>query len=630
MPRPASRRFAPLALPLAVLAALSLAVPATRAAIAPEAKPVLERYVQAVGGAAALEDRTVHTRATVEAFMMKGSVESWMARPDRSLTRFEIGPLKMSMGCDGASAWRTDAGGKVLLLDGKDLEDARGGAWFESEAYLLPDQGGGSVTWVGEESDSLGRYAVLEMTPPAGRSRRVSFDRKTGLMAKIVAKNDQQTAITRLGDYRSAGGRLMPFRSTTELAGQPMNTIRTTLDSVWVNEPLAADLFAPPADRGAARYLKTPGTARLPFEYQARHVWLKASVNGGPPADFIFDTGASITVIDSLYAAKIGLATEGLQQGQGAGATGGASFAALSSLTVAGPDGDGIEMKDVRVAVLSVNSVLAPFFWRECAGVIGFDFINRFVDEIDFDARRLVLRDPKTFRYEGQGTAIPMTLAGHTPVVTMTLDDSISGSFRVDVGSGSTIDLHTPFVKQHGLMERAGRGIDVMGGGFGGTFTTRVVRMKKLAIGPFSWAEPLVSLSQATAGAFTSEDYAGNLGNKVLERFKVTLDYERRQMWLEPGKLYPRRDPMSRTGMQLARTGDVVTVATVLPGSAAEKAGLKAGDALTSVDGRPVLELGFEGVEGLLDQGAEGASRSLAILRDGKAKKVKLTLKEML
>ncbi len=613
----------------AALAALLLAAPSARAAVTPEAKPVLERCLQAAGGQAVLDVRSLHTRSTIEAFMMKGVIEAWTVRPDRYLTRFEIGPIKVSMGVDGPAGWRTDPGGKVMKLDGKDLEEAQGGAWFDSDAYLLPDQAGGSVTYVGQESDSTGSYAVLELTPPVGRARTAYFDRKTGLVAKTISKNDQQTAITRLGDYRPVGPRMMSFHSSTEIVGQPMNAIQVTLDSVWVNEELPAELFASPSDQGAVRYLKTPGLARLPFEYQARHVWLRASVNDGPPADFIFDTGASMTVIDSAYAAKIGLRTEGLQQGQGAGATGSASFAALSSLTVAAADGDGVEVKDPRVAVLSVNSILAPYFWRDCAGVIGYDFINRFVNELDFDGRLLTLRDPKTFQYAGQGTAIPMTVAGHTPVVTLKLDDGITGDFRVDVGSGSTVDLHTPFVKKHDLMARAGRGVDLLGGGFGGTFTTRMVRMKKLEIGPYSWADPVVSLSQATVGAFTSEDYAGNIGNRLLERFKVTLDYERRQMWLEPGRLYARRDPMSLSGIQLVRHADTVKVATVLAGSAAEKAGLRADDVVETLDGRPVLELGFEGVAAILDEGAEGSTHTLAVVRAGKAKRIKLTLTQL-
>ena len=129
----------------------------------------------------------------------------------------------------------------------------------------------------------------------------------------------------------------------------------------------------------------------------------------------------------------------------------------VPSLRVVAADGDGIELKDVRVGVLSVNAVLAPYFWRDCAGIIGFDFISRFVDEIDFDRGQLTLYDPETFRYAGAGQAIPMTLAGHTPVVKMKLDDAIEGDFRVDVGSGSTVDLHTPFVKRHDLAKRRAR-----------------------------------------------------------------------------------------------------------------------------------------------------------------------------
>jgi hypothetical protein len=297
---------------------------------------------------------------------------------------------------------------------------------------------------------------------------------------------------------------------------------------------------------------------------------------------------------------------------------------------VVAADGDGIEVKDVHVAVLSVNAIMAPYFWRDCAGVIGFDFIDRFVDEIDFDGRVLTLHDPKTFQHAGPGTAIPMTLAGHTPVVKLKLDGALEGDFRVDVGSGSTVDLHTPFVAQNGLMEKATHFVDATGGGFGGTFVSRVVRMKKLEIGPYSWTEPLVTLSQAKEGAFTSEDYAGNIGTRILERFKVTLDYERRQMWLEPGKLYPRRDVMTRTGMQLACAADTVKVADVLAGSAAERAGLSAGDVVTALDGQPILGLGPDGVSAIFEESADGSVHQLAIVRDGKAKKVKIRLKEML
>jgi hypothetical protein len=603
---------------------------AAHATIGPEAQQVLDRYVKVVGAKPETE-RTLHQRSTLMAFGLTGRTESWIVLPDLHASDTELGPFKLREGYDGKVGWRTDPGGKLLILDGKDLEAAKASAWFESEGFLLPNQAGGTVTLLPVEKDSLGSWTVLEMTPPVGKPRRYYFDPKTGLLARVTAKNDQQSVVSRLTDYQSLGGRLRAKTTVTEIIGAPANTIKVVLDSVWVNQPIDAHLFEVPVEVAARpKYLKTDGVATLPFDYRGRHIWLKASVNGGPPADFIFDTGASLTVIDSGYAAKIGLATQGRQQGQGAGASGGASFAQLQTLKIASDEGDGVEFAGQKVAVLSINPSLGPFFWRDCAGVIGFDVINRFVSEVDFDKHVLTLREPRTFQYSGTGTAIPMTLDGHAPIVQMKIDGKYEGGFRVDLGSSSTVDLHTPFVKKHGLEAVGPKGIEVTGGGFGGTFTSRLTRLEKIELGPYSWTKPLVSMSRATVGAFSSEDYAGNIGNKILERFKTTFDYERRILYLEPGKLYGSIDTFSRSGVQLGRVGDVVRAMQVLAGSPAAKAGIREGDELVSLDGTALVTMTPDTVGEVLESGRVGSKHTLEIRRDGKVRKVTLTLKDII
>src|SRR5438093_1624252 len=278
---------------------LGLTIPLRAAgAITPEARAVVDRYLEATGGVKAFTaERGVHSKASLKAFGLSGWTESWTARPDRSAGITSIGPFTLREGCDGPIAWRVDQNGKLLLLDGKDLESAQASAYFENEMWLTPDQGGGSVDRVGAEKDSAGSYGE-------------------------------------------------------------------------------------------------------------RHVWLKASVNGAPPEDFLLDTGASITVIDSAYAARRGLKSEGHLQVSGAGAAGGASLSQVDSIVIAGSQGGGIALIGQKAAILSLNPHIEPFFWRPVAGVLGYDFISRFVACVDYDRGLLTLYDPARFHYQGSGTAL--------------------------------------------------------------------------------------------------------------------------------------------------------------------------------------------------------------------------------
>jgi hypothetical protein len=638
------RALAPIAFALA-FAATSTASSASSATIAAaprtssapalspsdRAQRVLDRYVEVTGGRAAWEaERNVHTGSHLVAFGLTGTSEGWTERPNRTASETHLGPFTLLEGYDGDVGWRTDPSGTLQKLDGHDLERTRDGAWFDNENFLRADHGGGAAVWVASEKDSAGTFDVLEITPPSGTSRRYAFDVATGLLARVTAREDQQTALSTLSDYRRVGARLVPFVTHTGIVSMPANSITLTIDSVETNVNIQPKRFAlPEAAAGSVRWLKQDGVARLPFQYRGRHVWLRASINGAPPADFLFDTGASITILDSAYAAKLGIESSGKMEAMGAGSSGGASFSIIRSLRVAGDDGDGVELADQRVGILSVNSVLAPFFWRDCAGVLGYGFISQFVNEIDFDARLLTLHDPKTFTYDGKGTALAMTLAGTVPVVRMKLDGAIDGDYRLDVGSNSTVDIHGPFVRKHDL-GRGAKTLEVTGAGFGGQFTNQIMRAKRLDLGPYGWDRPIVSLSEATTGALASEDYAGNIGNAILERFKCTFDYDRHVVYLEPGKRIHDEDHFSCAGLLLTKSGDVVQAAQVLKNSPASHAGIEEGDEIVSVDGKPAGSLDPDEVAMLFEQGEDGRKVAIELKRDGKMKKVTLKLKQMI
>jgi hypothetical protein len=296
---------------------------------------------------------------------------------------------------------------------------------------------------------------------------------------------------------------------------------------------------------------------------------------------------------------------------------------------VAGTNGDGIEVPNVKVATLDVNPGFEPLMWRRMAGILGYDVISRFVVTIDYDDSVLVLHEPQAWKYEGSEKPLPMVMNGTVPALTGTFDGTEAGLFRLDVGSSSTVDVHAPFAKRHELRGRMKRTVSVQGVGFGGTFLSEIGRLGSMSLGPYEWDDPIVSISGATVGAFASEDFAGNIGNRVLERFRVTLDYNRRHVYLEPGTRYSDHDHLTHAGVMFARRGGVVTVEDVLSGSPADRAGLRARDEVVAVNGREIASWDLPQLQALLDDGPTGERVTVSVRRESRARTLRVRLDEV-
>jgi len=193
---------------VAALLAVAIAAPDARATITPDAAKVLDRYVTAIGGRAAIDAvNAAHTRSKISAFGFSGTLESWTQKPDKMASQTALGPFTLKDGYDGTTAWRIDQNGKLSIRDGKDLENEKGNAWFENGQWLTADQGGGAVAVQGQEKDSTGAaWTVLEVKPPIGRSHACWFNTKTGLLERVVTRTDAQVVVTRLLDYRMDAG----------------------------------------------------------------------------------------------------------------------------------------------------------------------------------------------------------------------------------------------------------------------------------------------------------------------------------------------------------------------------------------------------------------------------------------
>jgi membrane-associated protease RseP (regulator of RpoE activity) len=132
--------------------------------------------------------------------------------------------------------------------------------------------------------------------------------------------------------------------------------------------------------------------------------------------------------------------------------------------------------------------------------------------------------------------------------------------------------------------------------GVGGPTDVSLARVAKLELEGISLVDPIVALQPPGPGRISAEGTVGNIGGGVWNRFKVTFDYPRKRMYLEPGPDVAKPFEADMSGLSLVSTAPDfrrVTVARVLDGSPALAAGIQVGDEIETVDGKPAAEIGL-------------------------------------
>src|SRR5256714_7550834 len=198
-----------------------------------------------------------------------------------------------------------------------------------------------------------------------------------------------------------------------------------------------------------ARFDLGNSALRIPLEIDNNLILLRVNVNGSKPLKFIFDTGASISVISSKRAAELGLKAQGQFNGD---ATGG---------RIQGDTIEGVEFRvqGAKVSKLTVASFpfpTPPGF--DFDGVIGCDFIKQFVVEVDYLKRIMNLYNPRTYRYVGRGESVPLILIGqNTPLVYAKIllagRVPVKAKLEVDTGGGNSGLVNNPFATRDQLVE---------------------------------------------------------------------------------------------------------------------------------------------------------------------------------
>ena len=166
--------------------------------------------------------------------------------------------------------------------------------------------------------------------------------------------------------------------------------------------------------------------------------------------------------------------------------------------------------------------------------------------------------------------------------------DGMPARMSIDTGSRSSLTMHSPFVREHTLVEKYHAAPDaVIGWGVGGPSRGRPARLGMLKLGDLEIPGIAGDLYTGDKGSFANPDLAGNLGGGVFKRFTVAFDYANKRLYFKPNAGYGKPDAFDRSGFFLLADQDALVVADVAADSAAAKAGFAPDDRIVAIDGAP-------------------------------------------
>lgn len=597
-----------------------LAIPAT-------ASPgsILDGYKAAVGGKAWAGKRTLATEFAIEAYGMTGTVTTQTDLADgRSVDRTILGPIRENNGYDGKTVWMQDQSGTVTPQEGGDVRELTANQVYRNtNAWWRTDRGGAAI--VATEAHENGAvFDVLTITPKGGKPFEAWFDRPSHILVKLVEQQGAQTVVTRMSDYAAFAGVKLARKVSIDSGKGEKYIVKTTLTRATFGPVLAAKAYAPPTVR-AKDFAITGGASQttIPIRIISNHIYGEVSVNGKGPYLFIFDTGG-MNLMTPTLAKALGLKVEGALPTTGAGEgvmEGGVTHVDTISI------GDAV-LKDQTSYLFPLDS-MSSIEGIDEIGMIGFETFRRFVTCIDYGAKTLTLIDPTAFDPKTAGTEIPFTFSDHNPQVAGSFE-GIPAKFQIDTGSRSELTVNKPFAVRNGL--RATRkGVDAIDGwGVGGPSTGYVTRGREIAIGPVKIENIVATLSDQDKGAFSGDDYNGNIGGGILKRFVVTFDYGHQKMYLKPLGTVADTGTYDRAGMWFNLCDNGYRIVAVTKGGPAEAAGLRQGDVIVAIDGKPAKALPLYETRRRLRNDAAGTVVVFDILRDGKSASLSVTLKDLI
>ncbi|MDP2236426.1 MAG: aspartyl protease family protein [Bacteroidales bacterium] len=374
--------------------------------------------------------------------------------------------------------------------------------------------------------------------------------------------------------------------------------------------------------------------ASFRFELINNLIIVPVIVNDSVPMCFILDTGVRTTLLTNENLDKLEVAYSRPVVISGLGTAKEIKAYLASNVTLHLP---GITGKGQTLIVLGEDYLnLQNHLGVEVHGVLGYDFFNHFIVQINYDSKQINVYNPGHFKKGKKYTSFDLVIENGRPYIDANFIQlngvKNAGRFLIDSGASHSLLLETDKDSTLAIPEKTIN--TIVGWGLGGEIEGELGRLKSFNLGDFEFKNVMASFVSGLQSPklISGEARIGSIGGELISRFTTVYDYRNSKLYIRKNNQFKRGFEYNLSGIDLTASGKdfkTFTVVHITEDSPAAEVGVMRGDIIIGVNAKGAGWLTLDEINALF-RSQIGTQINLIVLRDNSFQSFRFRLRRII
>lgn len=278
---------------------------------------------------------------------------------------------------------------------------------------------------------------------------------------------------------------------------------------------------------------------KLPIEIVENFMFIKVALNDtSAPLNFMFDSGAGVTVINKNLHKKLDLKINGNTRI----GTAGKSLNSKSSHNNKISIGEKITLENISLYLMDLSH-LEAFLNTKVDGIIGFDLLRQIITQTNIDSHEMLFYSDANFKYSGKAKPITLiTLESNHFGVPITIvpkgsKTSINLVVKIDTGADNYLTFHNHAVLAFDFIKSNKRYKKRIGFSIDSTKTTNLKgKVASAVLASKKWRNIPAIFETDTLNNSSKRKAHGLIGQEMLLDFNICYNLKQNIIYFEERK----------------------------------------------------------------------------------------------